>query len=122
MIRIALDGMGGDYAPQVVVEGAVMAANDFEHLEIVLVGQTTALKHELNKHKVLGGDTNVRSGKVLANDGTDPDNTPDAREEYKQAIAEHMTKNPGCDPIKAHSAVMKAKPELAEKLAARGAK
>jgi len=55
MIRIALDGMGGDYAPQVVVEGAVMAANDFENLEIVLVGQTTALKHELNKHKVLGG-------------------------------------------------------------------
>ena len=34
MIRIALDGMGGDYAPQVVVEGAVMAANDFEQLEI----------------------------------------------------------------------------------------
>ena len=55
MIRIALDGMGGDYAPQVVVEGAVMAANDFENLEIVLVGQTAALKQELNKHKVLGG-------------------------------------------------------------------
>ena len=32
-----------------------MAANDFEHLEIVLVGQTAALKRELNKHKVLGG-------------------------------------------------------------------
>ena len=38
MIRIAVDGMGGDYAPQVVVEGAVAAANDFAHLEIVLVG------------------------------------------------------------------------------------
>ena len=55
MIRIALDGMGGDYAPQVVVEGAVMAANDFENLEIVLVGQTATLKQELNKYKVLGG-------------------------------------------------------------------
>lgn len=55
MIRIAVDGIGGDYAPQVVVEGAVMAANDYDHLEIILVGQTAALKRELNKHKVLGG-------------------------------------------------------------------
>ena len=55
MIRVAVDGMGGDYAPQVVVEGAVQAANDFEHLEIVLVGPTDILKGELNKHKVLGG-------------------------------------------------------------------
>jgi len=55
MIRIAVDGMGGDYAPQVVVEGAVRAANDFPNLEIVLVGQTDALKRELNQHKVLGG-------------------------------------------------------------------
>jgi len=47
--------MGGDYAPQVVVEGAVAAANDFANLEIVLVGQTDLLKQELNKHKVLGG-------------------------------------------------------------------
>ena len=55
MIRVAVDGMGGDYAPQVVVEGAVAAANDFPHLEIVLVGQLNALKRELNRHKVLGG-------------------------------------------------------------------
>lgn len=55
MIRVAVDGMGGDYAPQVVVQGAVMAANDFYDLEIVLVGQTEVLKRELNRHKVLGG-------------------------------------------------------------------
>lgn len=55
MIRIAVDGMGGDYAPQFVVEGAVKAANDFPDLEIVLVGQTDVLKKELNRHKVLGG-------------------------------------------------------------------
>ena len=55
MIRVAVDGMGGDYAPQVIVDGAVQAANDFDHLEIVLVGQPNALKRELNRHKVLGG-------------------------------------------------------------------
>jgi len=55
MIRIAVDGMGGDYAPSVVVDGAVQAANDFFDIEIVLVGQTERLKHELNRHKVMGG-------------------------------------------------------------------
>ncbi len=55
MIRVAVDGMGGDYAPQVVVEGAVAAANDFADLEIVLVGQSEILKRELNRHKVFGG-------------------------------------------------------------------
>ena len=36
-----------------------MAANDFKHLEIVLVGQQDILKAELNKHKVLGGKITI---------------------------------------------------------------
>jgi len=60
MIRVAVDGMGGDYAPQVVVDGAVRAANDFDHIEIVLVGQEEALKRELKKHKLTGGKLVVR--------------------------------------------------------------
>ena len=38
MVRIAVDAMGGDFAPQAIVEGACQAANDFDH-EIVLVGR-----------------------------------------------------------------------------------
>ncbi len=72
MIRIALDGMGGDYAPQVVVEGAVLAANDFEYLEIVLVGQTEALKRELNKHKVLGGKIVIQEASEVIGMGESP--------------------------------------------------
>lgn len=66
MVRVAVDGMGGDHGPSVVVEGAVMAANDFEHLEIVLVGPQEILKAELNKHKVLGGKiTLVEASEVI---------------------------------------------------------
>jgi glycerol-3-phosphate acyltransferase PlsX len=72
MIRIALDGMGGDYAPQVVVEGAVMAANDFDQLELVLVGQTAALKRELNKHKVLGGKIILHEASEVIGMGESP--------------------------------------------------
>ena len=72
MIRIAVDGMGGDYAPQVVVEGAVAAANDFAHLEIVLVGQPDALKAELNRHKVLGGKLVVHPASEVVGMGDSP--------------------------------------------------
>lgn len=72
MIRIAVDGMGGDYAPGVVVDGAVQAANDFSNLEIVLVGQTDALKRELNRHKVLGGKIVIEHADEIISMGDSP--------------------------------------------------
>ncbi|HLD56007.1 MAG TPA: phosphate acyltransferase, partial [Candidatus Omnitrophota bacterium] len=60
MIKIAVDGMGGDYAPQLVVEGAVRAAHDFEDLEIVIAGREDAIKRELYRHKVPGGKIAIR--------------------------------------------------------------
>jgi phosphate acyltransferase len=43
-MRIAVDAMGGDYAPQEVVAGALEAAQAYPDLEIILVGQPEALK------------------------------------------------------------------------------
>lgn len=48
-MKIALDAMGGDYAPQVTVEGGVLAARELG-LEVVLVGQEEAIRQELQKH------------------------------------------------------------------------
>jgi len=46
-MRIAVDAMGGDRAPQVVVEGAVRAARAFLDDEIILVGQTERIQEYL---------------------------------------------------------------------------
>lgn len=43
-IRIALDAFGGDYAPQVNVDGAFLALKEFQDLEILLVGREEDLK------------------------------------------------------------------------------
>jgi glycerol-3-phosphate acyltransferase PlsX len=45
-MRIALDAMGGDRAPEAVVQGAVLAASELD-VEIVLVGQREAIEREL---------------------------------------------------------------------------
>ncbi|MDP2943513.1 MAG: phosphate acyltransferase PlsX [Candidatus Omnitrophota bacterium] len=47
-MRIAVDGMGGDYAPQVVVEGAVTAALEYG-FDIVIVGERSKIEAELSK-------------------------------------------------------------------------
>jgi len=52
-MRIILDAMGGDYAPQVAVEGAVMAAREFG-VEVILVGREEAIRAELSKHNISG--------------------------------------------------------------------
>lgn len=45
---IALDAMGGDFAPQATVEGAVMAAKELsQSCEIVLVGRQEDIENEL---------------------------------------------------------------------------
>ncbi|TCS79667.1 phosphate acyltransferase PlsX [Pectinatus cerevisiiphilus] len=48
-MRIALDAMGGDYAPEQIVAGAIDAAREFG-CEIVLVGDQEKIYRELNKY------------------------------------------------------------------------
>ncbi len=48
MARIALDAMGGDNAPEEIVAGAVMAAND--GIDVVLVGDEVICKDLLGEH------------------------------------------------------------------------
>lgn len=47
-MRIALDAMGGDFAPAVTVEGAVETVNESEDIEIALVGDEPSIKRELS--------------------------------------------------------------------------
>lgn len=50
-MRIALDAMGGDYAPAVTIEGAIETVNDFEDINIILVGDESSIKKELENKK-----------------------------------------------------------------------
>ncbi len=46
-MRLALDAMGGDHAPQVTVAGAVDFVNLFDDIEVILVGDEQAIENEL---------------------------------------------------------------------------
>jgi len=48
-IKIAVDAMGGDFAPEMAVKGAILAARKF-NVNIVLVGEEDAIKEEIEKN------------------------------------------------------------------------
>ncbi|HET9151126.1 MAG TPA: phosphate acyltransferase PlsX [Gemmatimonadales bacterium] len=47
MIRVALDAMGGDHAPDAEVDGALRALDEYPDLTVQLVGRTEVLKDAL---------------------------------------------------------------------------
>lgn len=49
-MKIAIDGMGGDHAPEEIVKGCVQAVNEIG-VEIIIVGYDEILKKELQKHQ-----------------------------------------------------------------------
>jgi glycerol-3-phosphate acyltransferase PlsX len=51
-MRISIDAMGGDYAPREIVAGTLHAAEKLQGIEkLFLVGDETAIRAELAKHK-----------------------------------------------------------------------
>ncbi len=53
MTTIAVDAMGGDHAPRAEVEGAILAARELG-VQVLLVGQESAVRAELAKHSHRG--------------------------------------------------------------------
>ena len=48
LIRVAVDAMGGDYAPTEAVKGAVAAVKEKENVEVLLVGKQEVIEKELS--------------------------------------------------------------------------
>ena len=48
-MRVRVDGMGGDNAPEAIVKGAVKAIDEMPH-QVIIVGDERAIKRELSKY------------------------------------------------------------------------
>ena len=57
-VRVAVDAMGGDYAPEEVVRGAVLAARKSD-IEVLLVGSTNILEKELVRYRFTNNGSSI---------------------------------------------------------------
>jgi glycerol-3-phosphate acyltransferase PlsX len=78
-MKIALDAMGGDYAPAAAVHGAVWAARDF-NLTVQLVGKPKVIEAELAKHKTSNLDLPI----IPASEVIEMDDHPSAAVKNKK--------------------------------------
>lgn len=99
MIRVAVDGMGGDYAPQLVVEGAVAAANAFDDLEIIITGREEAIKRELNRHRVIGGKISICHASDVVEMGDSPVQAIKKKRDSSLSVAIDLLKKKSCDAV-----------------------
>ena len=65
-IRIAVDAMGGDNAPQEIIKGAVDAVNMRKDITVFLVGRKEVIEKELKQYNYPGGQiTAVHADEVI---------------------------------------------------------
>ena len=100
MITIAVDGMGGDFAPQTVVDGAVDAALSFPEIdEIVIVGKEDAIKRELNRHKIPGGRISIHHASQVVEMGESPVQAIRKKKDSSLSVCIDLLKNKKVDAV-----------------------
>lgn len=71
-IRIGLDAMGGDHAPDMVLEGAVMAAAIHPEVEFILVGREEVIQAKLTQMKTPKERFTIRHASQVVGMGEKP--------------------------------------------------
>lgn len=67
MIRIAVDAMGGDYAPAETVKGSIQACLEYP-IKVILVGDRPVLEKELAQYRHKENLSIVHASEVIGND------------------------------------------------------
>lgn len=97
-MRIALDGMGGDKAPKVVVDGAIDAANEFG-CDVILVGREDILNKELSRRSYPKDKITVQHAPQVIEMGDSPISSIRAKRDSSISIAVNLVKEGKADAI-----------------------
>lgn len=90
-MKIALDAMGGDFAPAATVHGAVWAARDFG-ITIQLVGRPAAIEAELAKHDTKNLDLPIVAAGEIIEMNEDPAAAVKNKKDSSMVVALELVK------------------------------
>ena len=98
-MKIAVDAMGGDYAPREIVFGAVRAARKFD-CEIVLVGDEEKIRHVLSRERDWKKlPITIRPTTQVIEMGEHPADSVRQKKDSSIVVATHMVKDGECDAV-----------------------
>jgi glycerol-3-phosphate acyltransferase PlsX len=90
-VKIAVDAMGGDHGPAVVVEGAVAAVREFG-ATVVLVGDKAAIERELSRLDAPAG-TEIRHASQVVGMGESPSQALRRKRDSSLRIAAELVRD-----------------------------
>jgi phosphate acyltransferase len=90
-MKIAVDAMGGDYGPAVVVEGAVAAAREFG-ATVILIGDKAAIEREVSRLGAEGYALEVRHASQVVGMGESPSQALRRKRDSSLRVAAQLVK------------------------------
>lgn len=94
-MKIAVDAMGGDHAPQAIVEGVMLAKKDFPELEFILYGKEAEIKKYVTDDKNI---TIVHTDEKIESDD-EPVRSIRRKKQASMVLAAHAVKNGEADAL-----------------------
>lgn len=95
-VRIAVDAMGGDFAPEEIIKGAILAARK-DNVEIALVGHIDILEKRLDEYKFSNNSNNLHircvDAKAVIEECESPALAIRRKPDSSIAVAEKMVKS-----------------------------
>jgi glycerol-3-phosphate acyltransferase PlsX len=96
-MKIALDAMGGDYAPAATVEGAIEALNEYQDVSVVLVGNESEIKAELDQRDCSGLPISVKNASQIVEMDESPLAALRRKKDSSIRVAIDLVKSNGAD-------------------------
>jgi glycerol-3-phosphate acyltransferase PlsX len=98
-MKVAVDAMGGDHAPQAIVEGAVLAAKKLDLDEVILVGDQVLIERELAKHRWSGSNLTIVHTPRAVQMHELPSRVLRAKHDTSISVAMDLMKDEKCDAV-----------------------
>lgn len=98
-MKVAIDAMGGDHAPQAIVEGAVLAAKELDLDEVILVGDEVLVERELSKHHWTGSNLTIIHTPHAVQMHESPGKALRARLDTSISVAVDLMKDGKCEAV-----------------------
>ncbi|MDR0858111.1 MAG: phosphate acyltransferase PlsX [Oscillospiraceae bacterium] len=100
-MRIIIDAMGGDNAPDSIVSGAVKAAESIPGLELILVGRGEAVLESLKKfgHSEVPKNIEIVNASDLITQNDDPTSSIREKKDASMVVALNLLRNGGGDAL-----------------------
>jgi glycerol-3-phosphate acyltransferase PlsX len=97
VIRIAVDAMGGDFAPVEIIKGAVLASLELP-VNLALVGDSAVIQKELDRYRKKGRVSVVHAAEVIGNNES-PVSAVKQKKNSSLNIAVALVKNKEADAV-----------------------